>query len=99
MDIFKPLDIGFTIYSKNNCSYCTKVKKLLLNNKHFFLDIECDEYLIKDKEHFLLFIKEIANKEYRTFPMVFYDGKFIGGFDETYKYVNQFIDFDENANF
>ena len=31
--------------------------------------------------------------------MVFYDGKFIGGFDETYKHVNEIICFDENANF
>ena len=58
MDIFAPLDTGFTIYSKSGCSYCTKVKKLLLDKQIFFLDVSCDEFLIKDKEGFLLFIKE-----------------------------------------
>jgi glutaredoxin len=83
MDFFEPLKTGFTIYSKSGCSNCTKVKKLLLDNQSFFLDVSCDEFLIEDKEGFLAFIKERANKEYRIFPMVFKDGKFIGGFTET----------------
>ena len=95
-----PLETGFTIYSKSNCSYCTKVKNLLLGKQIFFLDISCDEFLMKDKEQFLLFIKEKAKKEYRTFPMVFKDGKFIGGFDDTQKYFDkQLVKFDENENF
>jgi glutaredoxin len=83
MDFFTPLDTGFTIYSKSGCTNCTKVKKLLLDNQSFFVDISCDEYLLEDKEGFLFFIKERANKEYKTFPMVFKDRKFIGGFVET----------------
>jgi len=82
MDFFTPLETGFTIYSKSGCPNCTKVKKLLLDKQSFFVDISCDEYLLEDKEGFLSFIKERANKEYKTFPMVFYDGKFIGGFAE-----------------
>jgi glutaredoxin len=96
MDIFAPLDTGFTIYSKSGCSYCTKVKKLLLDKQIFFLDVSCDEFLIKDKEGFLLFIKEKANKEYRTFPMVFYDGKFIGGFTETQQHFDKLLCFDND---
>lgn len=83
MDFFTPLESGFTIYSKSGCPNCTKVKKLLLDKQTFFLDISCDEYLLEDKEGFLSFIKERANKEYKTFPMIFKDGKFIGGFSET----------------
>ena len=83
MSFFEPLKIGFTIYSKSGCSYCTSVKKLLLDKQIYFVDVSCDEYLIEDKEGFLTFIREKANKEYRTFPMVFKDGKFIGGFTET----------------
>jgi glutaredoxin len=45
--------------------------------------------LIEDKDKFLLFIKERSKIDYRTFPMVFKDGKFIGGFDDTQKYLNQ----------
>ena len=89
MSFFEPLKTGFTIYSKSGCSFCTKVKKLLLDKQTFFTDVSCDEYLIEDKEGFLLFIKERANKEYRTFPMVFKDGKFIGGFTETQMYFDK----------
>jgi glutaredoxin len=89
MEIFTPLDTGFTIYSKSGCSNCTKVKKLLLDKQSFFLDVSCDEYLLEDKEGFLSFIKERANKEYRTFPMVFKDGKFIGGFTETHLHFDK----------
>jgi glutaredoxin len=89
MDIFAPLEKGFTIYSKSGCSYCTKVKRLLFEKQIFFLDVDCDEYLIEDKEKFLSFIKEKANKEYRTFPMVFKDGKFIGGFTETKEFIDK----------
>ena len=83
MIFFTPLDTGFTIYSKSGCDNCTKVKKLLLDKQSFFVDISCDEYLLEDKEGFLSFIRERANKEYKTFPMVFKDRKFIGGFNET----------------
>ena len=69
------------------------VKKLLSDKKIFYLDVSCDEFLIEDKEGFLTFIKERANKEYRTFPMVFKDGKFIGGFDETQIFVDKLLCF------
>ena len=98
IDIFTPLKIGFTIYSKSNCSYCIKVKKLLLDKQIFYLDISCDEYLLENKEEFLLFIKQQANKEYKTFPIVFKDGKFIGGFTETQYYFDKFLCFN-SCNF
>ena len=91
---FTPLEIGFTIYSKNGCSYCTKVKTLLMEKDIFFLDVNCDEYLINNKEEFLSFIKEIANKEHRTFPIVFKDATFVGGFTETLDYFHKQLSFD-----
>ena len=93
MNIFNPLEAGFTIYSKSGCSYCTKVKKLLRDKEIFFLEVDCDEFLIEDKEGFLLFIKDRANKEYRSFPMVFKDGNFIGGFAETQSFIDKLLCF------
>jgi glutaredoxin len=93
MDIFDPLETGFTIYSKSGCYNCTKVKQLLRDKQIFFLEVDCDEFLIEDKEKFLLFIKERANKEYKIFPMVFYDGKFIGGFVETQQHFDKLLSF------
>ena len=99
MEIEEPFKIGFTVYSKSGCSNCTKVKKLLIEKKLLFVEIDCDDYIIEDKENFLLFIKERANKEYKTFPMVFNDGIFIGGFTETQDYFNKLLSFDEKADF
>ena len=99
MSFFEPLKTGFTIYSKSGCSFCTKVKKLLIEKNSNFVVIDCDEYIIEDKENFLLFIKERANKEYKTFPMVFNNGVFVGGFNETQEYFNKLLQFDENADF
>ena len=61
--------------------------------------IDCDDYIIEDKENFLLFIKERVNKEYKTFPMVFNDGNFVGGFTETQDYFNKLLTFDEKSDF
>jgi len=89
-----------TIYSKTGCNYCVKVKKLLEENKHNFKIIDCDNFILENKDEFLLFIKDIIGREYRFFPMVFDDNTFIGGYDETLKYFtslqDKLLDFDLN---
>jgi glutaredoxin len=99
MEFNTPMDTGFTVYSKSGCSNCTKVKKLLTEKNAPNIIIDCDEYLIEDKENFLLFIKEKANREYKIFPMVFNNGIFIGGFNETQEYFDKLLNFDENNIF
>ena len=98
MSFEAPSQTGFTIYSKSNCSFCTKVKQLLTDNQIFFLEIQTDDYLLEDKEGFLSFIKGLIKKEYRTFPMVFNHGQFIGGFTDTESFVNKQLCF-ENDEF
>ena len=88
MEFEEPSLTVFTVYSKSGCTYCTKVKKLLLEKNYAFDMIDCDEYLIEDKENFLKFIKEKAGKEYKTFPMIFRAGQFVGGFTETKKLID-----------
>ena len=76
----KPSSTGYTIYSKSGCPYCIKAKTLLnIDNP---IIINCDEYLVDNKEEFLQFIKEYALKEHKTFPMIFCDTKFIGGYSD-----------------
>jgi glutaredoxin len=94
MEFEEPSTTVYTIYSKSGCTYCTKVKKLLLEKNIGFDLIDCDEYLLDDKEGFLKFIQDRAGKEYKTFPMVFRPGYFIGGFNET----NQLIELEEAFN-
>ena len=94
MDFEKPDQNMYTIYSKSGCTFCVKVKKLLLEKKISFDMIDCDEYLLENKEEFLNYIKEIAGREYKTFPMVFLRGKFIGGYNETKQLLDKEEAFD-----
>jgi len=83
MEFEEPSKTVFTIYTKSGCGFCTKAKNLLLEKNFAFDLIDCDDYLIENREGFLAFIKELVGKEYRTFPMIFRSGYFIGGFTET----------------
>ena len=56
MDIIKPNEFGFTIYSKSGCPNCLKVKALLKKNNINFIIVDCDVYLIEDKSFFLVVI-------------------------------------------
>ena len=89
MDYILPNSQGYTIYSKSGCPFCTKVKRLLEKEAPSPLLVDCDDYLVENKDAFLVFIKEMAGKEYKTFPMIFHNGDFIGGFTETKEYCEK----------
>jgi glutaredoxin len=96
MDFIKPNEKGFTIYSKSGCPNCSKVKILLNNENIIFKMIDCDDYLIENKDFFLECIKDICKKEYKMFPIVFNDGILLGGYNETKEYIDKlFLSFDE----
>lgn len=101
MDFAEPLNTGFTIYTKSGCSNCTKVKKLLQENKILFTTIDSNNYLIEEKENFLSFIKIKSNSEHKTFPIIFHDGVFIGGYQETVQFIDKLLSFGfyENDDF
>ena len=92
MEFPKPLKGQITVYSKSGCNNCSFVKRLLKDKKVLFSVIDCDEYILEEKDEFLLFIQELAGKEYKMFPMVFDDKNFIGGFNETNKYLDKYLD-------
>lgn len=89
MKIPKPLNNRITIYSKNGCKYCDNVKQLVIKQKVPFTIIKCDEYLLKNKQCFLQNMYLLVGKEYNTFPMVFSDGIFVGGFTDTEQYFQK----------
>jgi len=100
MEYESPIKSGFTVYSKSGCPNCIKVKNLLKDNHLVFKVVDCDDYIINDKDNFLFFIKELSNTSCRVFPMVFNDGKFIGGHIETKIYVDKIMtDFEETLIF
>lgn len=78
---------NWLIYTKSNCDYCTKVKDLL-QSEQIIKIINCDNWLknTEDKNEFLKLIRNVIGYEYKTFPIVFLNDKFIGGYNETKNY-------------
>lgn len=95
----KPSESGFTIYTKSGCINCSKVKRMLEDNCIKYEIIDCDDYIIEDKESFLFFMKTLTNVEIKTFPLVFNNGVFIGSYIETKNYIEKVNCFDTNLDF
>jgi len=98
MEFYKPVNKNtYVIYSKSGCPYCTKSKNLLKNDNYEY--INCDEYLLENKQEFLEFIKTLTNNiEVKTFPIIFYENKYIGGYNELLHHYNKEKSF-ENDDF
>jgi glutaredoxin len=96
MEILEPEYNQFTVYSKSGCPNCIKVKKLLQEKQIMFTIVNCDEFILEDKDMFFQFIQNLTKKEYKFFPMVFDNGHFIGGFTETIKYIETILNFNES---
>lgn len=85
---------GYSIYTKTNCKYCRNVKKLI-PNAHV---VPADTYIQQNRDKFLDFVDRLSGTKPRTFPMVFLNKRFIGGYTETKSYIDElesfkFVDF------
>jgi len=100
-DYIVPALDNYTIYTKSGCPNCINVKKLLeteTENKKPLI-VDCDEWLIEDKPAFLEFIREKAGQECKTFPIVFHNGAYVGGFEETKVYKEKQCAFSLESDF
>lgn len=72
---------GFEIYGKEWCAYCNRAKTLLENKGYIYSywDIEDDP-----EKH-----QEMSERTEgaRTVPQIFYNGSYIGGFDQLKEYL------------
>jgi glutaredoxin len=60
--------------------------------------ISCDEYILEDKANFLLFIKNLTNKDQTQFPFIFNNSEFIGSFTQAKEYIFKYsLTFDNNS--
>jgi len=89
MSFESPKD-GYSVYTKSNCNYCTNVKKLI-PQAHV---INSDDYIAQNRDIFLRFVDKLSGKNPRTFPMVFLNKRFIGGYTETKAYIDDLESFD-----
>jgi glutaredoxin len=98
MEFTEPLDKGFTIYTKSGCPNCMKVKKLLNDKNILFITVDCDNYLIEEKDNFLSFMKLKSNSENKTFPIIFHDSIFVGGYQEIVQFIDKLLSFGFSEN-
>jgi glutaredoxin len=77
-----PTDQGYTIYSRSGCCNCDKAKKKIEEGKRPLLYINCDDELIEDRESCLTNLKLYAGKTITQFPVIFFDGEFIGSWKD-----------------
>ena len=89
MDIPVPSTHCVTVYTKQNCPYCSKAKTILTNTNISFQVIKCDAFLEIDKTAFLDTMRKKTQRDYRTFPMIFDQGNFIGGYSELQSYLDK----------
>lgn len=85
------------VLSKQNCIYCQKVKELFSSLKIEFFEYNC-QYLLQTKESKALFLEQVhsvAKRPYNTFPMVFIDREFIGGYTDVGIYLEKQNAFEE----
>ena len=82
-----PRKTGYTIYTKTKCKYCDNVKLLLREESPVL--VLCDPFLEDEdtRTTFLEFMDKYTNDPtHRTFPFVFFNGIFVGGYDKTVEY-------------
>jgi glutaredoxin len=81
------MKLQYTVYTKPNCIYCDKIKDLLKDVQPKPNWIDASKYLDSEnsKQFFINFIKDTAklSDPYKTFPIVFCNSEFIGGYTET----------------
>ena len=72
-----------TLFTKQGCVYCTRAIDLLNreNVTYQVFDMTNDEKGVQE----LLAKPEVKQYNHRTFPFVFDDGKFLGGYTELYE--------------
>ena len=88
----KPTNTDYTIYSISNCKYCVMAKEHLgrasaaksPSSTASIAIINCDKFIgsCRERDNFYNFMRQYTVIPYNHFPMIFKDGKFIGGLKE-----------------
>ena len=73
-----------TIYKISGCKYCDNTITLLKKYNIGYKIINSDKYVssLQERDGFMKFMKKLTIKPYPYFPMIFYKGRFVGGYLE-----------------
>lgn len=97
MEYPQPASKDFTIYTISKCGYCNRFKNVLA--KHSLpaaTIINCDLFVenATAKQDFFRFINEFSSpKKHQTFPVIFHNGEYIGGYMDACAYVEGMLEF------
>lgn len=80
----------FIIYSKTNCPDCDKVKNLLSKEEHTI--INCDKLLKNNRDEFIKSMELKTHRPFKSFPAVFLDDVYIGGYRDVLEYLTFSLD-------
>jgi glutaredoxin len=80
----KPSNNNYTIYSISKCKYCDMAKEHIKKKSVKCTYICCNKFIetCRERDKFFGFIKQYTKIPYFYFPMIFKNGKFIGGLKE-----------------
>ena len=82
MDFKKYTGIHVLIISKDNCSYCDKAYNLAEDNELSYKKINVTDLTTKEKD-------DVINKtKAKTYPIIFVNEEYIGGFTEFSKQID-----------
>ena len=84
MNFSLPTENGYFMYSKSGCKYCRMAKALLPN----VTVVNIDEHIKTDKAKCLDQISTVAEVEITTFPVIFFNEIFVGGFTESKEHLS-----------
>lgn len=73
------------VFGTNNCGWCKKVANTLKDHQITVIKVDVIE------ENNLEQMKEYAGEDARTVPQVVIDGKYVGGYTETERFLNTII--------
>lgn len=92
MNLPEPIPHTITVYTKSNCSNCDKVKAYLIKKNLSYNLIDCDQFLGDEetKRHFLSQIYCYSGQKIKSFPIIFYDRRCIGGYYDLLEYYEDF---------
>lgn len=78
----------YLIVSKAHCGYCVKAAEYLKSKDIDFVKISVSDDEVMDADNFDEFYDEMMSlNEQKTFPVIFIDGKYIGGYTDLIKLV------------
>lgn len=78
------LKIGFEIYSKDNCEWCSAAKSIISNKEIKYTEYKLNEDFSRETLSILL-----GNPDKITLPQIFYNGKLIGGYEDLLVYFEE----------